>query len=488
MPSFYSFEMPRQLPLTPPEYYEAYTDSAIQAMYQPAYCASHPCPSSQYEDYGLDQYSLSKQSGYALGPPSRTAPGKENERWLSNGLVPSTNRMLCAPNSPSVPMLPPIKVPGHQSMKTQTAHSRRGLPAPPGAPAKEEKATGGVSAHLDYDMDSMAEFVAEMAQGMYDLYESRICLADIDILRSVYPKPLGAPGVSAFRKYVLEVLSSTRLPSSTILLGLHYLVTRMKILSSSGKYPNEGGQIYRMLTTALLLGSKFLDDNTFQNRSWSEVSNIPVSELNVLELEWLDAIKWDLHVNPKDTQGFSMWRLHWQRWQAKRFEKSLDALKLTPLDVNIQRLQPASRTQHAALTTHSPTTNVSAYSNLGFAGYKTSPWHPTPYDHWSLIQSNTEYSPPSAAGTGPATPEWYNGPLECGHTLQSQPSSARTMQSTSHYAYPAFQQTAHPTPQYQPYVAKKWNGHLVTCSCTCCMPSPDRNIIGSGYRLQSVFG
>ncbi len=487
MPSFYPFEMPRHLPLTPPEYYEAYTESKIQAMYQPTHCASHPGPLSQHENYDLYQYSLSKQSGYALAPLTRTTSSEENECWLSNGLVASSSG-ICAPNSSSVPMLPPIKLTEHSSTKTHTAHSRQGLPAPPGAPVKEDKAIGGVSAHLDYEMDSMAEFVTEMAQGMYDLYESRICLADIDILRSVHSKPLGAPGVSAFRKYVLEVLSSTRLPSSTILLGLHYLGTRMRLLSSSCKYPNGGGQIYRMLTTALLLGSKFLDDNTFQNRSWSEVSNIPVGELNVLELEWLDAIQWNLHVNPEDTQGFSMWRLHWQRWQAKRFERSLDDLKPTPLDVNLQRLQPASRLRHAALTTHSPASDVSAYSNLGLVGYKPSPWHPTPYDTWPLVQSKRDYSPPSAAETGPTTPEWYNGPAECGYTLPSEPSSARSMHSASHYAYAAFQQTAYPTPLYQPYVPKNWNGHHATCNCTYCIPSPGRHLIGSGYRLQPVFG
>lgn len=488
MPSFYSFEMPRQLPLTPPEYYEAYPDSTIGADYQPTQCASQPCPSSRYEDYELGRCSFSKQSGHTLAPLTDAASGKENERWLANGLTAPANGLSCALSTSVAPLLPPIKAPGRSLKETHQVQSRPGLPAPPAAPIQEEKPTGGVSAHLDYEMDSMAEFVAEMAQGMYDLYESRICLADIDILRSVHPKPSGAPGVSAFRKYVLQVLSSTRLPSSTILLGLHYLVTRMKMLSTQGKYPKGGSQIYQMLTTALLLGSKFLDDNTFQNRSWSEVSNIPVGELNVLELEWLDAIKWDLHVDPDDAQGFTMWRLHWQRWQAKRLRKSLEALKLTPLDVNVQRLQQAPKIQHSAMTTHSPARSDSAYSNPGYTGYKTSPWHTTTYDRWPSIQSKTECSPPSAPKTDPTTPKWYNGPAGCGYTLPSQPSSTSTMQSHSHYVFPALRQTAYSTPYYQPYVAKKWNGHLVTCSCTYCVPTTDRHLIGSGYRVQPVFG
>ncbi|KAI4157677.1 MAG: hypothetical protein L6R39_000629 [Caloplaca ligustica] len=392
-------------------------------------------------------------------------------------------------NSSTVTILPPIKVP-ERSVEIRQMQPRPHIPAPPAAPIKEEKATGGVAAHLDYEMDTMADFVAEMAQGMYALYVSRICLADIDMLRSVQPQALGAPGASAFRKYVGQVLSSTRLPSSTILLGLYYLATRMRMLSSSGKYPpthQGGGQIYRMLTTALLLGSKFLDDNTFQNRSWSEVSNIPVGELNVLEMEWLLAIKWNLHVDPEDTQGFMQWQSYWQQWQTRRIERSLEALKLTPLDVNVQRLPPASKIPYSVMSTHSPRKNDSAYSNAGFSGYNASPWHTTPYDHWPSFQSKIEYSPPSAPETEPTTPEWYGSSAEYGYGLASQPSSARTVQSTSQYSFPSCQSMAYPT-AYPPYTSAKWNGHLATCDCMSCVPSAHRHLIGSGYRLQSVFG
>ena len=151
---------------------------------------------------------------------------------------------------------------------------------PPNHPQpKEEKPAGGVSAYLDYEMEQMAGFVSEMAQGMYALYKSRICLADIGIIRSVKPNALVPP---AFRKYVLQVLSSTRLPIAAILLDLLYLSTHMTMLSASGRYTTGSGQVYRMLVTSLQLGSKLLDDNTSQNRSWSEVSNIPVSELNLM--------------------------------------------------------------------------------------------------------------------------------------------------------------------------------------------------------------
>ena len=52
----------------------------------------------------------------------------------------------------AAPTLPPIHAPG----AIDPFHYRQ--------EKKEEKPTGGVAQHLDYEMDMMASFVAEMAQ------------------------------------------------------------------------------------------------------------------------------------------------------------------------------------------------------------------------------------------------------------------------------------------------------------------------------------
>ncbi|KAL8843295.1 MAG: hypothetical protein Q9170_000153 [Blastenia crenularia] len=345
MPSFYPFELPRQRPLTPPEFYHAYPDSAIGPTYRP----------SHYGSRDLGHSSSSTKSAYTLARPKSTVSRKDDRHSAATEMISSNHATACGLTLSTVPILTPIHVPDRDPDEAHRLQISLAAPAPP---IKEEKATGGVAAHLDYEMDDMADFVAETTQGMYDLYESRICLADIDILRSVNPKAAVAP---AFRKYVLQVLSSTRLPSSTILLGLHYLATRMNMLSSGGHYPSGKGQVYRLLITALLLGSKFLDDNTFQNRSWSEVSNISVSKLNVLEIEWLVAIGWNLHVDPEDSQGFILWRLHWQRWKANRLEMSRNSLKLRPSAVKVQRLQHEAEAQRLPFSTYPTAYNGMMY-------------------------------------------------------------------------------------------------------------------------------
>ena len=163
---------------------------------------------------------------------------------------------------------------------------------------------GGVCAVLDYEVEMMAEYVADMS------------------VRVVTP---GAMVTSSFRKFVTQILTSTRLPSTTILLGMNYLAKRINTLKGQGPYKASEGQVWRYLTISLLLGSKFLDDNTFQNRSWSEVSGISVAELNTLEFEWLQAMSWQLYVNLDMSKDYQAWLENWREHQNMKKRKAAQA-------------------------------------------------------------------------------------------------------------------------------------------------------------------
>ena len=163
---------------------------------------------------------------------------------------------------------------------------------------------GGVCAVLDYDVEAMAEYVAEMA------------------IRVVTPE---AMVTSSFRKFVTQILTSTRLPSTTILLGMNYLAKRINSMKGQGPYKASEGQVWRYLTVSLLLGSKFLDDNTFQNRSWSEVSGIAVSELNSLEFDWVQAMSWRLYVNLDLSKDYQAWLENWRNWQQLKKQQEAQA-------------------------------------------------------------------------------------------------------------------------------------------------------------------
>jgi len=239
--------------------------------------------------------------------------------------------------------------------------------------------SGGVCAVLDYEIDQITEYVAEMAQ------------------RIVLPT---SPVSGAFRKFVQGLLSSTRLPSTTILLGMNYLARRMNMLNAAGPYKATDGVVWRMLTIGLLLGSKFLDDNTFQNRSWSEVSGIAVSELNTMEHEWLEAMEWNLYVNLDTSKDFNAWLESWSEWRERKNiqrKATLDRLApLAPIDTNVQRPRPYSQVYNGYTKSAARERPQSGFHSA----YDQSAWvnsYPTPH-----------LTPPSAPDSGLNTPEYMS--------------------------------------------------------------------------------
>ncbi|KAG0257696.1 hypothetical protein BG011_003806 [Mortierella polycephala] len=108
----------------------------------------------------------------------------------------------------------------------------------------------------------------------------------------VQPKPM-------FRKFCLDVLSATLLSSSVILLSLKYIQQLMINLKESNKIVNTGeGAEYRFFTGALILANKFLDDNTFTNKTWADITGMKIKDVNHLEMQFLNGIDFRLFTSP----------------------------------------------------------------------------------------------------------------------------------------------------------------------------------------------
>ncbi len=318
---------------------------------------------------------------------------------------------------------------------------------------------------LDYEIDQITEYVAEMAQ------------------RIVLP---GTPVSPAFRKFVSGLLSSTRLPSTTILLGMNYLARRTNMLNAAGPHKVTDGVVWRMLTIGLLLGSKFLDDNTFQNRSWSDVSGVPVSELNTLEHEWLDAMNYNLYVNLDESSDFKAWMKSWSDWREQKNRErkaTLDRLApLAPIDTNVQRSRPYSQV-------------FGAYSNKSASRERHQATFQPAYDQnsWVNPYPTPHLTPPSAPDSGLNTPEYVNmtatggAPRYNDWSLYNQYS--RGYQAPAHGPY---------IPSHGPYQVSQhnyhlgvnaWDGSLVDCQCGYCIsPVKQSYFMSHGYGQQIVAG
>ncbi|KAI7869033.1 cyclin-domain-containing protein [Spinellus fusiger] len=139
---------------------------------------------------------------------------------------------------------------------------------------------------------SLADFAASM---VYLMWHAR------------QPKSSGQRSAASanptFKRFVLQVLTATRLTESVVYLAMKFIAI---LLHSNPTIQGDEGSEYRLLIVALMLSNKFLDDITFTNKTWAEVSGMKLQDLNVMEAEFLYALDYNLFV--RDTE-YSQWKI-----------------------------------------------------------------------------------------------------------------------------------------------------------------------------------
>ncbi|QRV76827.1 cyclin [Ceratobasidium sp. AG-Ba] len=97
-----------------------------------------------------------------------------------------------------------------------------------------------------------------------------------------------------FVAFISDLLATTQVSQSVITLALHYIYT---LKQANPSIRGRRGSEYRLAVTALMLANKFLDDNTYTNKTWSDVSRISLSEINQMEKEFLSGLNHNLYVD-----------------------------------------------------------------------------------------------------------------------------------------------------------------------------------------------
>ncbi|KAG5975610.1 hypothetical protein E4U55_007619 [Claviceps digitariae] len=146
-----------------------------------------------------------------------------------------------------------------------------------------------------------------------------------------------------FQKWVQNVLSTTQVTQNVIFLALLFIY-RLKM--STPQIKGRAGSEYRLLTVALMLGNKFLDDNTYTNKTWAEVSCFAVQEIHVMEVEFLSNMRYNLLASKDE----------WEEWISKlssfhEYYERASKLGTSP----VLKHSPPHRTVHSPVL--SPTTS-----------------------------------------------------------------------------------------------------------------------------------
>ncbi|KAF2216245.1 hypothetical protein CERZMDRAFT_64685 [Cercospora zeae-maydis SCOH1-5] len=182
-------------------------------------------------------------------------------------------------------------------------------------------------------------------------------------LNTPRPLTLDAKPTTGFRKWVTTILSTTCVAQNVVILALLFIY-RLKKLNPTVR--GKPGSEYRLLTVALMLGNKFLDDNTYTNKTWAEVSGINVAEVHIMEVEFLSNMKYNLFTSEQN----------WAQWQSLlgKFASFFDhATRPVPTRAQLAPILPPASSLHLPPALPSPPVSNQA----------SPPYHNDPAQHAS---------------------------------------------------------------------------------------------------------
>lgn len=273
------------------------------SIYQPP---QYPNPASrQSNPYSIPSISQSYGGGYATTTPRQYRSVSQTAPITSQVSTSALRSELQHPLPPYRQQLPSPTLP-------LPSNGLNALPEVTEQPRK--KSTNGdmilpnlrIPLSINSSGGSLAEFAAQITCLFW--FESTETLNKGEKLTSSSSpikrlRPAAIPS-SGFRKWVVTILSTTQVTQNVILLALLFIY-RLKKINPAVK--GRSGSEFRLLTVALMLGNKFLDDNTYTNKTWAEVSGICVTEIHVMEVEFLSNMRYSLLAS----------EAQWQDWQAK---------------------------------------------------------------------------------------------------------------------------------------------------------------------------
>ncbi|CAL1696819.1 unnamed protein product [Somion occarium] len=192
----------------------------------------------------------------------------------------------------------------------------------------------------------------------------------------------------AFVRFMQKLLETTQVSQSVIVLSLRYIYR----LKERNRFTHgQGGSEYRVAVAALMLANKFVDDNTYTNKTWSEVSGIALEELNKMEREFLMGIDFSLYV---DEATYDSWlnllkglvmakEKDSRQWQRSRTRGRVARPRLTS-----SYLSSRGRSHQQRARSISPSRTSASYT------YSAPPAHAVP-----ASRHQTEYPTPPRSGS-----------------------------------------------------------------------------------------
>lgn len=73
------------------------------------------------------------------------------------------------------------------------------------------------------------------------------------------------------------------------------------------QYRRDSRLEYRLFTIALLLANKYLDDNSYSNKAWSDVTGLELRKINIMEQEFVKYLDYRIVVHEAEYILWVQW-------------------------------------------------------------------------------------------------------------------------------------------------------------------------------------
>ncbi|OAL43115.1 hypothetical protein IQ07DRAFT_637274 [Pyrenochaeta sp. DS3sAY3a] len=123
---------------------------------------------------------------------------------------------------------------------------------------------------------------------------------------------------AGFLKWTRTILSTTQLSMNNVVLAALYIY---RLKRTNPTVIGKPGSEYRLATIALMLSNKYLNDDTYTNKTWADVTGISVQEVHIMEVEFLSNMRYSLMVHSHS----------WKAW-VEQLEELQEFFRQSPIE------------------------------------------------------------------------------------------------------------------------------------------------------------
>ncbi|CDU22434.1 uncharacterized protein SPSC_01064 [Sporisorium scitamineum] len=278
------------------------------------------------------------------------------------------------------------------------------------APKRHSKklSLGSLSEAVSFSVRDLHNAVEAHARSAVDSTRSRPSASE----RSNDPRLLRLFPRRRFTDFVRNMLNTTQVSKSVIILALLY-IHRLK--SKNPGLRGQDGSEFRLFVTALMLANKFLDDHTYTNKTWSELSGLKLKDVTKMEIEFWLGLSSNIHASDAD---FRSW-IATLETLAERRQLALSAHEAEKIR------QAALHQQHSFVQQHYPSARQPALlSPLQAPGLASIYDAPRRIAHNSRVSQSRSWSPEHLAVD--SRPRSSSATSHLSHVYASAPAAAAT--------------------------------------------------------------